>query len=338
MTAGIYGSSGSSIVIENLADQLGKRGIEVTIGSLKFNRTPPNGAYDVTVLPVYDVSKLRRFLNNFDIVHNHHPIMNYLTFVSQKSFIYHYHGIPSFGRGELYRLSMLASVKTTNRLFDAVIAVSESGATELKRYFNLKNIYTIYNGVDISRFRDELEEKFRKGKPQLLFVGNLYEHKKVEELIVALKELINIYPKAHLQIVGEGYTRKKLERIVLRLDLREHVSFAGFIPHTELPYYYSSCDIYVTASRCELFPLPLIEAWACGKPVVASRVPSHVELLTRSNAGELYNVGDIADLCATITDVYEHEKEYKTSAIGFARHHDWSAVADRVLKLYGLLT
>jgi 1,2-diacylglycerol 3-alpha-glucosyltransferase len=334
LTAGIYSLSGASIVIENLANKLTKKNVEVTIAALKFKRIPPRGAYKIISLPSYNILKLKRFLDYFDVVHNHHPITNYLAMASSRGFIYHYHGAPSLGSSYLYRLNVFFSVKTLNHAFKMVIAASEYGAMELKQYFGLNNIQTIYNGVDTERFKDGLNERFRKGEPQLLFVGNLYPHKNVEELLLALTELLKIYPDAHLQIVGEGRARRKLENLVLKFSLQNHVSFVGYVPYNELPFYYSSCDIYVTSSRCELFPLPLMEAWACGKPVVASRIPAHVELLTKSKAGRSYKLGDIKDLCRTLVIVFNNKDKYKHNAIHFAKQHDWSAVADRVLKIY----
>lgn len=334
MTAGLYALGGTSIVIENLADKLGKRDVDVTIGALKFRRIPPKGVYSVSTLPIYDVSKLKGFLDDFDIVHNHHPITNYLALLSHKPFIYHYHGAPNFGKRNLFRFSMLSSIKITNHRFDAVIAVSETGRAELKQYFSMGKIHVIHNGVDTNLFKPRLDERFRRGTPQYLFVGNLYEYKRVKELIFALKELVKVHPKAHLQIVGGGHAYAKLEKLVSRLNLQDHVSFAGFIPHSELPYYYSSCDVYVTASRCELFSLPLLEAWACGKPVVTSSIPVHAELLFKSRAGRLYETGNIRDLCAMMIAVYEQKEKFQNNALHFARENNWSVVADRISRIY----
>jgi len=334
MTSGFYALGGASIVIENLADQLGKKGVDVTIGALTFKRTPPDGAYNVSTLPVYNALKLKRFLDSFDIVHNHHSITNYLALISRKPFVYCYHGAPGFGRGNLFRFSMLLSVKIMNHAFDAVIAVSQSGATELKRYFGLDNVQVIYNGVDTDRFKHGLDKRFRKGKPQFLFVGNLYEHKKVEELILALKELVKVYPKAHLQIVGGKYTYARLESFVVKLNLQDHVTLAGRVSDSDLPYYYASCDVYITASRYEVCPVPLLEAMASGKPVVASSILPHVELLTKSKAGITYTEGDVKDLCRKMIETYEECDRYRSNALRFAKEHDWSVVADRVLRIY----
>jgi len=334
MTTGIYALAGPSIVIENLADQLCKKGVEVTIGALIFKRTPPNGAYSVSTIPVYNISKLRRFLDNFNIVHNHHPIMNYLDLISHIPFIYHYHGAPNLGKGNLFRFSMFSSVKITSHRFDAVIAVSETGNAELKKFLDPNKMHVIYNGVDTRLFRPGVEGLFRKGTPQCLFVGNLYDYKKVDEVILAFKKLIKKYPMAHLQIVGEGAAHAKLKNLVGRLNVQDSVSFVGVVPHNNLTPYYASCDVYVTASRCEQFPLPLLEAWACGKPVVASSIRSHEELLSASKAGKIYKVGDVQDLCATITAVYEHKDEFKCNALQFAKEHDWSVVADQITGIY----
>jgi glycosyltransferase involved in cell wall biosynthesis len=68
----------------------------------------------------------------------------------------------------------------------------------------------------------------------------------------------------------------------------------------------NASDIFVLPSLGEGFPTVIPEALACDKPVVASSIRSHEELLSASKAGKIYKVGDVRDLCATITAVYEH--------------------------------
>jgi len=334
MAAGVYSLGGASTVIENLADKLSKKGVDVTIGALKFKRTPSKAGCSVSTLPLHNVSKLKRFLNSFDVVHNHHPITNYLALLNNKPFIYHFHGAPDFGMGNLYRFSMLSSIKMTGHRFDAVIAVSESAAVEFRRYIDLSNVHVLYNGVDTNRFRSMCEERYRRWKPQFLFVGNLYRHKKVEELIFAMKRLVNKYPKSYLQIVGNGCMYNHLKHLVIKLGLQSNVELIGYVPIDELPYYYASCDVYVTASRWELFGLPLLEAMACGKPIVASSIPPHTELLTKSNAGATYIIGNLNDLLEKMIHVYEKADIYKDNVVAFAKAHDWSVVTERLLNIY----
>jgi glycosyltransferase involved in cell wall biosynthesis len=334
MSAGVYDIGGSSTVMEKLANKLVENGHDVTIGALWFRRFPRHGFYDAVRIPIDNVWKLSRFLESFDIIHSHHAITNYLALVCRKPFIYHYHGAPDLGRDYLYKASVLFSIKITSHRFDAVIAVSESGVAELKKNFDLGNVNIVYNGVDTSLFKPGLEEKFRKGTPQFLFVGNLHEHKNVEELIFSFKMILKDYPKACLQIVGNGSMYERLKNLVTEIGLENNVELAGRVSNFEIPYYYASCDVYVTASRWELFGLPLLEAMACGKPVVASSIPSHVELLTKSKAGEIYPVGNVESLRNKMIKTCEKNEKYRDNAIIFAKKHDWSVVADRLSRIY----
>jgi glycosyltransferase involved in cell wall biosynthesis len=336
MTAGIYALSGVTTVIENLSNQLGSNGLDITVGAFSFKRIPPKGCYTIQKIPLYNISKLKKFLNSFDIIHSHHPLTNYLAFLSHKPFIYHYHGVPDYSE-IILRINMRLSINTTKSALDAVISVSESGAEELLHNFALNNVYVIYNGVDTDRFNPSLIEKFRKGKPQFLFVGNLYEHKKVGELVIAFNEVVKIYPKAYLQVVGEGNTYTYLNSLIRKFHLEDHVRLSGSLADSELPFSYGSCDVYVTPSRWELFGLPLLEAMACGKPVVASSIPPHVELITKSRAGVIYRVGDLKNLSKVMTKTYEERYKYKSNAIQFAKEHDWSIIAEHVMQIYILV-
>jgi len=337
MVSGLYTVGGSSTVIDNLAINLAKKGIDVTIGALKFDKNPPKGIHSTNMLNVNSFLKLRQFLGNFDIVHSHHAITNYLALVNKRHFVYHYHGSPDFGKRSLFGFNVFFSIKTMHYAFDAIIAVSETGCAELKQSFGLKNVCVIYNGVDTERFNPSIKQKFRKGMPQLLFVGNLYEHKNIHELIFAVKDLIKIYPKTYLQIIGEGREYPRLKSLVERLNLGSNVELVGRVSDDELPYYYASCDVYTTASRWELFGLPLLEAMACGKPIVASSIQSHKELLSKSGAGTTYVLEDQPDLQHKLIRTYEESDKYTDNALKFAKGHDWAAVTNQLIEIYASL-
>ncbi|WGM90394.1 MAG: glycosyltransferase family 4 protein [Candidatus Bathyarchaeum tardum] len=334
MSAGLYDVGGFSTVMEKLAGALAKKGHDVTIGALFFKSPPSEGAYNVEKIPLGNILKLTRFLEKFDVIHNHHAITNYLALISRRPFIYHYHGAPASGKGFFHRISLLSSIKLTNHRIDAVIAVSKVACIDFKQHFGLNKMHVIYNGVDTAIFKPKLEEKFRKGTPQFLFVGNLYRHKNVEELIIAFKTVLKEHPKACLQVIGNGIMYESLKNFTAKLGLENHVDLVGRVSPLNLPYYYASCDVYVTASRWELFGLPLLEAMACGKPIVASSIPSHLELLTQSNAGETYPLTNVPSLYSKMMQTYEDRKNYENKAISFAKEHDWLVVVDNLLKIY----
>ena len=321
--------------MERLGNKLAEADYDVTIAALMFKSPPSEGLYDVAKLPIGNLLKLKSFLKQFDVIHNHHPMTNYLALISNRPFIYHCHGVPDSGKGAFYRLNMLPSIKLIQHRLDSIIAISDVGGKELAQHFGTNKIRVLYNGVDTAVFKPYLEQKFKKGSPQLLFVGNLYEHKNVEELFFALKLLTKKYPNIHLQIVGAADDRnKKLKQLISKLKLEHHVQLVGRVSRFDLPHYYASCDVYVTASRWELFGLPLLEAMACGKPIVASSISAHEELLTKSKAGALYTIGNLDSFSKTLIDIYEKRESYDSNAINFAKEHDWSIVTTKLLKIY----
>jgi len=332
MLAGMYRLSGAVVVIENLAKALSEKGVDVSISSIRFTQIPK-----VEGIPYFEInslSSLERLSRDFDIIHNHHPIMNYVASICKVPFLYHYHGAPDVDPINLYRLSMILSIGLTRRSLKGIVSVSHSGANELQRMFGIKKAHVIYNGVDTSVFKPNGRKTFGQGSPQMLFVGNLYKHKNVQELVFFMRAVLEQYPNAHLAIIGLGQAYGALEAETKRNDLHGHVSLLGHISAERLPDYFASCDVYVTASRYEVCPVPLLEAMACGKPIVASRILSHKELITTSKAGLLYRPGNARDFLNALRIVYEYKEDFERSALQFALANDWSKVADRVLALY----
>jgi glycosyltransferase involved in cell wall biosynthesis len=334
MATGIYTQGGGSIVVENLSNQLRKMGFQVTIGAYVFKEAPARGLYEISTIPLRKPQSLRKFLGDFDIIHCHHPLGNYLSYFSNVPFIYHYHGAPDTLRSIGFRLSAVLSLEVTHYHIDAVVAVSSIAFSQVRPFFDSEQAYIVENGVNTEVFRPGIQGIFRQGEPQFLFVGNLYHHKNVKELVIGLKELLTSYPDAHLQVIGDGPDSRKLKRLIFELGLDAHVSMLGYVPNNRLPTYYSSCDVYLSSSESETFDLPLLEALACGKPVVASSIPAHIKLVSGSKAGIIYKIGDVADLAKCMTYAFENRASYSDAAWGFACKKDWRIIAQKIIHIY----
>jgi 1,2-diacylglycerol 3-alpha-glucosyltransferase len=223
-------------------------------------------------------------------------------------------------------------------VIDEVISCSETSQKEIRRMFPSKEIPVVHNGVDLSRFRPGLADTYRHGSPQFLFVGNLYSHKRVDELVRGLKLMLASYPTAHLSIVGNGDAYNKLLAVVRQLGMAKFVTFAGSVPHEEMPLFYAASDVYLSASARESYPLPVLESWACGKPAVLSSIPAHQEMLAQCGAGSVYSVGDAKDLSDKAIRVYESRGEFESLALKYARAHGWESIATRIAQIYSLLS
>jgi teichuronic acid biosynthesis glycosyltransferase TuaC len=148
-------------------------------------------------------------------------------------------------------------------------------------------IRTLRNGVDLAMFqptqRAETRLSMGLNDPTLLSVGHLIERKGHDRVIAALAKL----PGYTLLIVGEGPERGCLEAFAAAQGVSERVRFLGAVPHRELARIYSAVDALVLASSREGWPNVLLEAMACGTPVVASNVWGAPELVCDPAAGVL---------------------------------------------------
>lgn len=146
-------------------------------------------------------------------------------------------------------------------------------------------VTTLRNGVDLDRFRpvdaSALRTSWRAAGPVALSVGHLIERKGHHLAIEALVAL----PDWTLVIVGEGPERGRLEALAERLGLAARVILAGTRPHGQLAEYYSAADVLVLASSREGWANVLLEAMACGTPVVASNIPGNPEVVQSPASG-----------------------------------------------------
>lgn len=147
-------------------------------------------------------------------------------------------------------------------------------------------VTVLRNGIDLDGFRpptDRLALRAGLGLdgPTLLSVGHLIDRKGHHHAIEALTHL----PDWTLLIVGEGPERAALEALAARLGVAGRVRLLGAHPHAELPRFYGAADAMVLASSREGWANVLLEAMACGTPVVASDIPGNDEVVQRPEAG-----------------------------------------------------
>lgn len=150
-----------------------------------------------------------------------------------------------------------------------------------------EKVTALRNGVDLVQFhpgeRKMTREKLGLSRTTLLSVGHLIERKGHHLVIECLKDL----PDCDLLIAGAGEERRALEQLVGRLQLEDRVTFLGQVPHDALQQIYAAADVLVLASSREGWPNVLLEAMACGTPVVATDVWGSGEVIQTPTAGRL---------------------------------------------------
>ena len=134
-----------------------------------------------------------------------------------------------------------------------------------------------------------------KSSKVILTVGRLASeerHKGFDEVIEVMPQLIKRFPNLKYLIVGGGGDRQRLEAKVAKLGLSNCVIFTGYVPEDEKAAHYNLADVYVMPSRGEGFGIVLLEAAACGVPIVGSQVDGSREALLDGKLGRLVDPDD----------------------------------------------
>lgn len=179
------------------------------------------------------------------------------------------------------------------RKFDYVISVSKYSRYVLFNKTGIDSV-VIYNQID-GRFIKGLDSTKIRNKynlnqdPLILFVGRILPHKGIHKLIEAFSLVMDEISNAKLIIVGKHYDVSYSNQL---LNKDNNIIFEQSVSDEDLPYYYAACTVYATCSVIEGFNLPLIEAQACGKPVVAFDIGPHKEVVKN---GVLVKENDISE-------------------------------------------
>jgi len=178
-----------------------------------------------------------------------------------------------------------------------VFGLTNDMANEI-RNIGSGNIAILPNGVNLSKFDQIPKEDARNALGLededviMLFVGRLSKIKGVDYLIEALNQLSKDYIHIKLIIVGDGEERKHLEHIVHINSLTEQVTFTGKIPNECVIKYMNAADIFILPSTSEGFPITILEAMACGLPIIASRIRGIPEIVIDGYNGFLIEPKD----------------------------------------------
>ena len=171
---------------------------------------------------------------------------------------------------------------------DRVIAVSNALKGELGWIYRLPDwkVSVVYNGVPVHQFDGWLDPGAVKRRwgigptdPTVLFMGRLSWQKGPDILVEAIPPLLRFYPSAKFIFAGEGHMRGDLERRVRELGVSHAVRWFGRISPSEQSDMFRACDVVCVPSRNEPFGIIVLEAWAAGKPVVASQIGGPNELI-----------------------------------------------------------
>lgn len=194
-------------------------------------------------------------------------------------------------------------------------------------------ITVLRNGVDLEQFapgdRDAARAHLGLSGPVLLSVGHLISRKGHDIVVEALAEI----PEATLLIAGEGPEERALRGLIRRRDLEGRVRFLGAVPHAEMAALYRAADVLVLASSREGWANVLLEAMACGTPVVASDVWGTPEVVAAPEAGRLMAARTPVAAAAAIRALLDAPPD-RAATRAYAEGFGWAETTEGQLRLF----
>jgi len=242
--------------------------------------------------------------------------------------------------GSLERSALLGSLRQLSRSGSAIIAVSESTKRDLIHHIGVPEgrVFVVHEGVDdffgpvdYEGARDFLRENYGVGNEFALYVGSSHPRKNLRRLLKAFSSAKSGGLPWDLLLVGVPPE----DLAAMHRATTDDVHTVGYVPRDHLPFFFSACEAFVFPSLYEGFGLPVLEAMACGAPVIASNRSSLPELV--GEAGLLVDPYDVG--CMSESMVRLHSDEGLRTALSRrgierARLFSWEKAVEGTLEVY----
>jgi glycosyltransferase involved in cell wall biosynthesis len=238
----------------------------------------------------------------------------------------------------LHRKRFLMFTRDAVRRSNRIISISHSTKKDVCEYFDISpdKIDVVHLGVDHTLYRPEAAP-LKRTNPYILSVGTLQPRKNYLMLIRAFRNLCERTSGiVDLLIVGKrGWLWENIENEIKNGPFSERIHFLGYVPDEQMPSLYTGCEFFVMPSLYEGFGIPLLEAMACGKAVIASNVSSLPEIV--NDSGILLDPKDEYAWTDTMIDLLKDKNkrnELGKSALSKSAFFSWEKMAKQTLRVY----
>ncbi len=192
------------------------------------------------------------------------------------------------------------------------------------------------NIVDLSQFRFRVRRPLR---PHLVCTRGFHPYYRIDLVVRAFAEVQQKFPKASLDLVGQGPLEHGIRELVRDLKLTD-VNFAGAASRQKICAFYDDADIFINASSLDNMPVSILEAFACGTPVVSTAPEGIRYLVEHERTGLLSEPGNARALAHNVIRLLndpELSSRLAINAHGESRHYCWTEVRGQWLEIYDSL-
>lgn len=318
----------------------------------KFQVDLQKSPYSLKNIKAYKQLKKIMLDNKYDLVHVHTPMGSIIGRLAAKAtntkpVIYTAHGF-HFYRGAsfinwllYYRIEKLFS-----RITNEIIVINDEDYNIAKKRFNrVCKITKVHGvGVDLKHYYPQTPEVIETNRQNLglskddfilTYIGRLAKDKNQTFMIKVMKDLVKINKNFKLLLVGLG-NKNLYQKLINKYNLNDNVFLLGF--REDINDIINLSDIIVSSSLHEGLPRNIMEGMACGKPVIATSVRGHTDLIIDNVNGYLFKVNDHKGFEERVLYLYNHEdvrKEFGERSLKMVEKYNLEHVLEEMKAVYG---
>lgn len=294
---------------------------------------------------LFGLSSLKLLKEDFDILDADHMVYFHLfpaklvCLIKRKPMIITWHEVwgKEYWKSYLGRKGIIGAwmEKISAKMATKIISVSEHTTEKLVKELNVprKKIITIPNGINIKEINNV---KPNKEKFDVIFAGRLNGHKNIDILIKSIGLIKKTNPKIKCIIIGDGPEKHSLENLTRKLNLTKNITFKGFLQkHDDVISFIKASKVFVLPSIREGFGISVIEANACGIPVITT---NHKDNAAKNLIKEGKNGFTISlnkkNLSNRIETTLKKSHLMKEDCKKSAKQYDWKNIIEKFKKVY----
>ena len=313
--------------------------------NIPFQRSP----FNLKNLNAYKELKKVINKNHYDVIHCNTPVGGVLARIAAKEarksgtkVYYTAHGFHFYKGAPLRNWLFYYPVeRALSRRTDKLITITEEDYAFAGRHFSCP-VYHIHGvGANSARYYPISNEEHELLKQQLgctgkiiLNVGELLPNKNQKTAILAMKDVLKKEPDTMLLIAGNGPERDHLEQLIFTEHLTKNVKLLGYT--LDLPSYMQICDVMIACSYREGLPMNVVEAFLCGKAVVASDNRGHRELIAGLENSYLVKPDDMVGFSEAICRILDKSCTYFEESAKKAKVYTDKSVQRELTAIYEL--
>jgi glycosyltransferase involved in cell wall biosynthesis len=362
-------AEGMSVYVHNLTLKLLDKGHEVTIITRGFgpriqedrvrvaNRvarvfrvpTVPIYPFHVHIQGVIANVLIRSLESQLDLLHIHSPYVPAIK--TSLPTITTIHGLEKLTTAQfekkgfrqlLYRMSADIFGSMESNLFrnsQLLTAVSDHFFSELEAFYGVRRKGVVVgNGVDEARFVPLANDETRKLGDYVLHVGRMEYGKGLFDLVRCAKYVCDERPKVSFVLVGNGPLLPSIRREAERMGIKSRIVFAGYLTGRRLIESYQNAGVCIFPSYYEGLPTVILEAMACGIPVVATNIRAHAGVISNGANGFLVPVRSPHNMARMISMLLDDEDSRrvvgKAARQTVEENYTWDKVSEKVIECY----